>query len=305
MKKMWPALLLASSVSLAQPLATRIPDSLFAAQQWKAAIPLYENAVKSSVSTALTWNRLGFCYHNIGQIDAAIKDYQVSLDNKPAAFLEQVVQSRLARAYSLKNEMDKSFASLDRALALGYTNVTELETHNDFANARKDKRYNNAKKVVNENAFPCVKNPQTKEFDFWLGEWDVYARGTNTIVGKSKIESASGGCMVLENWTAIGGPPHNGKSMNFVDPVTNKWIQVWVGSSGINAQNITRFYDGEYKDGAMRFVFDRETNGSKIMGRFIFYNEGPNQVRQFNEQSTDGGKTWTNSYDFTYKRVGT
>jgi len=42
----------------------------------------------------------------------------------------------------------------------------------------------------------------------------------------------------------------------------------------------------------------------KIIGRFIFYNEGPNQVRQFNEQSSDGGKTWTTSYDLTYKRAG-
>jgi hypothetical protein len=102
----------------------------------------------------------------------------------------------------------------------------------------------------------------------------------------------------------VGGQPHNGKSMNYVDPITNKWIQVWVGSAGINSQNITRFYDGEYKDGAMRFVFDREVNGTKIIGRFIFYNEGPNQVRQFNETSSDGGKTWTTSYDFTYKRTG-
>ena len=153
-------------------------------------------------------------------------------------------------------------------------------------------------------AFPCLTNAQARLFDFWLGDWDVYNRGTTTLVGKSKIENASNGCMVLENWTAIGGPMHNGKSMNFVDPESNKWIQVWVGSSGINNQNITRFYDGEYKDGAMRFVFDRVTKGQKIIGRFIFFNEGPNQVRQFNEQSTDGGKTWTTSYDFTYKRVG-
>jgi hypothetical protein len=155
-----------------------------------------------------------------------------------------------------------------------------------------------------EKAFPCLKDAHARQFDFWLGEWDVYNRGTTTLVGKSKIESASGGCMVLENWTALSGPPHNGKSMNFVDPETGKWMQVWVGSSGITNLNITRFYDGEYKDGAMRFVFDRTIQGKKIVGRFIFYNESPNQVRQFNEQSIDGGKTWSTNYDFTYKRVG-
>ncbi len=304
MKNTLACLLLISSGVNAQTPTTKIPDSLFSAQQWKAAIPLYESAIKSGVNNALTWNRLGYCYHNVGQIAMAIKDYQTSLENKPTAFLQQIVQTRLARAYSLKNEMDKSFGSLDKAVSLGYNNTTELETHSDFTNLRKDSRFENTKKLAYANAFPCQKDAHTKEFDFWLGEWDVYARGTATLVGKSKIESASGGCMVLENWTAVGSQPHNGKSMNYVDPITNKWIQVWVGSSGINTLNITRFYDGEYKDGAMRFVFDREVNGTKMIGRFIFFNEGPNQVRQFNETSSDGGKTWTTSYDFTYKRVG-
>jgi hypothetical protein len=49
-----------------------------------------------------------------------------------------------------------------------------------------------------EKAFPCLKNAQARQFDFWLGEWDVYNRGTTALVGKSKIESASGGCMVLK-----------------------------------------------------------------------------------------------------------
>lgn len=304
MKNVLAFLLLISTGIQGQSLSTKVPDSLFNAQQWKVAIPLYEAAIKAGVSNALTWNRLGFCYHNTGQIDQAIVDYQKSLENKPTAFLQQVVQARLARAYSLRNEIDKSFAALDQALSLGYANVNEIETQSDFANARKDNRFEKSKSRANENAFPCMKDSRTKEFDFWLGDWDVYARGTNTLVGKSKIESASGGCMVLENWTAVGGQPHNGKSMNYVDPTTKKWIQVWVGSSGIIPQNITRFYDGEYKDGAMRFIFDREVNGAKIIGRFIFFNEGPNQVRQFNETSSDDGKTWTTSYDFTYKRVG-
>jgi len=303
MKKWLALFLLGSIVVSAQTASTKIPDSLFSVQQWKAAIPLYEAAIKSGVNNALTWNRIGYCFHNTGQLDLAIKNYLTALENKPTAFLEQIIQSRLARVYSLKNEIEKSYTSLDRALALGYTNIAELDTHPDLTNLRKDKRYENLRKLTYENSFPCMKDPHTREFDFWIGDWDVYITGSNTVVGKSKIESASGGCMVLENWTAVGGQPHNGKSMNFVDPTTSKWAQVWVGSSGINNLNITHFYNGEYRDGAMRFVFDREVQGTKIIGRFIFFNEGSNQVRQFNEQSLDNGKTWTTSYDYTYKRV--
>ncbi len=63
------------------------------------------------------------------------------------------------------------------------------------------------------------------------------------------------------------------------------------------------FVNGEYKDSAMRFDFTTiDAKGNKIIGRFIFYNRGSNQVRQFNETSNDDGKTWTISYDFTYIR---
>jgi hypothetical protein len=33
-----------------------------------------------------------------------------------------------------------------------------------------------------------------------------------------------------------------------------------------------------------------------------FFNQGKDQVRQLGEQSTDGGQTWTVSYDLTYRR---
>lgn len=36
--------------------------------------------------------------------------------------------------------------------------------------------------------------------------------------------------------------------------------------------------------------------------RMTFFNQGPDQVRQLGEQSVDGGKTWTTSYDLVYRR---
>jgi len=119
------------------------------------------------------------------------------------------------------------------------------------------------------------------------------------LAGHSIIQRVSGGCMILENWTSAN-TPYAGKSMNFVDAATHKWQQVWVGSEG-SGQHV--FVNGEYRDGAMRFDFEQANpQGKKQIGRFIFYNQGPNQVRQFNETSDDNGTTWTTVYDFTYKR---
>ena len=36
--------------------------------------------------------------------------------------------------------------------------------------------------------------------------------------------------------------------------------------------------------------------------RMTFFNQGPNQVRQLGQISTDGGQTWGVSYDLTYIR---
>lgn len=295
-------LLSISSVSYAQT-AIKVADSLYALSDWKKAIPAYESALKTSPENSLAWNRLGYSYHNLKNYEKAIASYTKALENKPAPMLEATVHARLARIYSVKNEREKAIEYLNKAIERGYLNLQEMQTSQDFESVRTDKRFADAVKVVNEKAFPCMTIPQARQFDFWVGEWDVYPNGANMIVGHSKVEMASGGCMILENWTALGPVPNTGKSMNYVNTVTGKWEQYWIGSGGLSPGNPQKFVNGEYKDGAMRFEFEQITpQNQKQIGRFIFYNMGPNQVRQFNEVSSDGGKTWTTVYDFIYKR---
>ncbi|HEU5291872.1 MAG TPA: tetratricopeptide repeat protein [Cyclobacteriaceae bacterium] len=275
-------------------------DSLFLARDWNAAIPIYEAVLKKEPDNSLAWNRLGFSYHNLSNYDKALLNYSKSLEYKPTPAIETIVQSRMARVYSVKSENDRAFQSLDRALQLGYANLSELDTQKEFDNIRSDSRFTEVVKRANVNAYPCMGNAQARQFDFWIGEWDAFVRGTNNLAGHSKIEMASGGCMILENWTSVGAP-FSGKSMNFVDPVSGKWKQIWVGSGA--TPNASEFLNGEYRDGAMRFEFEtRNPQGGKQLVHFYFFNEGPDQVRQFHEVSNDAGKTWTTTYDFTYKR---
>ena len=42
-------------------------------------------------------------------------------------------------------------------------------------------------------------------------------------------------------------------------------------------------------------------NGAPSKRHLQFFNQGPDKVRQFSQMSTDGGKTWTIEYDFTYQ----
>jgi hypothetical protein len=278
-------------------------DSLFFLSDWKNAILAYEAALKTGTPTAVAFNRLGFAYHNLKQYEKALPNYEKALQNNPTQPLAATVEGRLARLYAVKNEKEKAIAHLQQAVELGYLNLQELETNADFASVRDDKRFAETLKIVKTNAFPCLSIPHAREFDFWVGEWDVYPNGAALLIGHSKVEVASGGCMVLENWTALGPVPNTGKSMNYVNSATGKWEQHWIGSGGLNLNNPQKFINGEYKDGAMRFEFETTTpQNQKLIGRFIFFNMGPDQVRQFNETSNDGGKTWTTVYDFIYKR---
>jgi tetratricopeptide (TPR) repeat protein len=278
-------------------------DSLFFISAWKNAIPVYEDVLKKTPENGLAWNRLGYCYHNLGEYDKAMADYDKSLLCKPTPQLEATVQSRLARIYAVRKETEKAFASLEKAIQLGYINLSELQTQKELDPLRNDKRFEEVLKRVTNNAFPCMTNAHAREFDFWIGEWDVYPNGTLQLVGNSKVEIAAGGCFLLENWTALGPVPNTGKSMNYINTATGKWEQFWIGSGGLTINNPQKFVEGEYKDGAMRFTFEQfNPQGGKQIGRFIFFNEGPDQVRQFNEVSSDGGNTWTTVYDFVYKR---
>lgn len=278
----------------------RIADSLFSLGQWQQALPYYKKLMDKIPQNSLEWNRMGYCFHNIGNYREALDCYQKSLANKPSAGVKPVVASRIARVYAIQKNNTKSFEWLDSAIVSGYANLNELETNVDFAALRSESGYKKVHDALYYSTYPCMADSNARKFDFWVGEWDVYPNGANVIVGHSRIDLASGGCMILENWTSLASA-YSGKSINFYSPQTGKWEQYWIGSEG-NPQRPNHFINGEYKDGAMRFDFSGKDQTGDFIGRFIFYNMGADKVRQFNEKSYDGGKTWQTFYDFIYVR---
>lgn len=71
------------------------------------------------------------------------------------------------------------------------------------------------------------------EFDFWLGEWDVYNKGEETIQAHSLIESVIDSFAIQENYRVIGGS-FKGKSFNKFNPQTSQWEQFWVDNGGLS-----------------------------------------------------------------------
>lgn len=137
-------------------------------------------------------------------------------------------------------------------------------------------------------ANPCAA-AEFGQFDFWVGRWDVYGpKGKQ--VANSLIEKVYG-CGVRENWMPLsGGSP--GGSLNIYVPATGKWEQFWIDGSGTRAHFVGGF-DGK------AMVIQGEWGGP--LTRMTYSKAADGSVRQFGEQSTDGGKTWAVAFDLTYR----
>jgi hypothetical protein len=143
---------------------------------------------------------------------------------------------------------------------------------------------------------PCMSDSNARRFDFWVGEWDVTPAGDTTVVGHSVVQIVSGGCALLENWTASNGT--QGKSLNSYNAGVGHWQQYWVGQTGGATEYRESHWDGK------TLVFrahSRNAQGS-FEQRLSFTPLDSNTVRQMGEISTDGGKSWKVGYDFHYHR---
>jgi hypothetical protein len=205
---------------------------------------------------------------------------------------------RLARALARSGDVDSALVELETLATAGFSNTSVLSMP-DLDGLRALPRFKDFETRVNANARPCAADPRFHAFDFWIGEWDVQPTGaTRGPVGAgatSIIEAQLDGCVIQENWIPIGGVG-SGKSFNVFNTVTRQWEQYYVDTRG----SITHYKGTFQPDGSLLYEADQFASSNKL--RMTFFNQGPNQVRQFGQISTDGGKTWSPSFDLTYIR---
>ena len=140
---------------------------------------------------------------------------------------------------------------------------------------------------------PCSA-PEHRQFDFWVGDWVVHGP-QGRRAGTNRIEKIENGCAIQENWTAANGV--TGRSINFYDPLSTRWTQAWAGAGGS-----LLLLQGSY-DGAKMVLEGRSLGRSgEVLDRVTWSRLPGGKVRQFWEQSADGGKTWTVAFDGTYSR---
>lgn len=135
--------------------------------------------------------------------------------------------------------------------------------------------------------------PEHRQFDFWLGEWDVKNLGNGRTGAVNRLTSVYDGCVIREEYTAAG--PYAGTSLNFYDQKTAKWHQTWIDNQGKPL-----FLSGGLEDGKMVLRSDPEV---LPVQRITWTPNADGSVRQHWESSADG-KTWTTVFDGLYTRRG-
>ena len=142
---------------------------------------------------------------------------------------------------------------------------------------------------------PACEAPEYRQFDFWVGSWDVYRTDTEKLVAHSLIEKLYAGCAVRENWMPIGAP--GGGSLNSWRPEEKRWRQTW--TDGANSWNE---YTGGIENGLMVLTGSSSMPGSARTAVRMTYEAKPDgSVVQTGYQSSDGGKTWSVRYQFAYR----
>ena len=137
---------------------------------------------------------------------------------------------------------------------------------------------------------PCS-SPEYRQFDFWLGEWDVAEDGKPA--GVNRITAILGGCAVREEWKGSSGL--TGTSLNMWDSAKKRWSQTWVDDKG----NVL-FLVGGLQGPKMILEGDTPDGKGGMVKNRITWSPLPPALRQVWETSKDRGKTWETAFDGDY-----
>lgn len=143
---------------------------------------------------------------------------------------------------------------------------------------------------------PCIDNLRFAEFDFWVGEWDVHT-ADGTFAGSNSISRQESGCVLVEKWAGAGGS--TGMSINYFDGASGEWVQAWHAAGGSQIDIRGGLTDeGMLLVGKIHYVANEATQDFR--GLWTLLPDG--RVRQFFEQSNDGGETWAPWFEGFYTR---
>ncbi len=156
-----------------------------------------------------------------------------------------------------------------------------------------------------ERAYSPFSDDPHRQFDFWIGEWDVILRMQqedlsfqDTIRSRASIYSILDGKAILELWDS---GPIKGYSLRYYDPSKEKWV-LWLDWPSANRANKS-VLEGEFRHGRGDFHTSfTNAEGTELHGRYSFNDITPFSLRWDDLWSKDGGKSWAHNWRMEWSR---
>lgn len=283
-----------------QPPAAELQsaNALFAQGDWSGTLEAYRALAAKFPTHALSRFRIGVALVELGKPTEG--EIELRAGEKLGIATGQAAV-RIAQALAEQRKSDAAIAELMRSAGAGLAiGQTAVDTNSHFASLRSHAKWKSVLDAFDAIVRPCMHDPKFREFDFWVGDWDVRTTGSTGVgtPARNNITLEENGCVVMEHWSAPGGS--GGQSFNLYDRSYGVWRQTWVDNGGGQHD-----YKGNLKDGNMVFEGDTPAPGGqlgRVPTRLTLFHISADTVRQFSEQSRDGGKTWVTAYDLTYVR---
>lgn len=281
----------------AEDSATSVADPgelAFEQHRWQDAINEYRKLLAASPEDRLSLLRIAQAQRELHKYNDALATLeQARTANAP----EAMVDLERARNLALLGRKDDALDALDASDHSGLRALELVETAHEFDAFRGSSRFERVHRNIRARVFPCEGEPAAKDFDFWIGRWEV-REPDGTLVGTDTIEKRDGGCSIYEHYEGAGGS--SGTSLTFYLPSRGEWRQVWTGSGGTLFDLTGKLVDGAMKmEGQVEYI-----EGNRVVAfRGTWTRAADGRVRQRLEEFDLGAQTWIVWFDGFFRRI--
>ncbi len=147
---------------------------------------------------------------------------------------------------------------------------------------------------------PCA-HPMFRALDFWVGDWQVYHKGSGKLAGFDRVGRILKGCAIQQSWISLDdhfSSPMvpfrmNGKSLTAFNG--QKWTQYWVDN-----QAGSQLTSGSFKDGKLTLKSEEAVMGH--IYKLTWESQKDGTVHHMAQRQKTEEETWEILFDFIYRR---
>src|SRR5690348_2560900 len=168
-------------------------DTAYQKKDYATAEKLYSQLSQSNANVPRYWYRLGVAAQAQGEHQKALDAFEKAKSKGTPAF---IADFNIACVYASMAETEKALDSLNAAVKGGFGQPEQMSSDSDLQSLRNDVRFTGLIEQARHNQTPCDYVAENREFDFWVGEWEVVPTAGGLPQGASHIEKELGNCVI-------------------------------------------------------------------------------------------------------------